>query len=64
MKDNSSSGGESQPTVGVIYKITNTLNGKIYIGQTRQSLNRRITEHKRDSSRGRPGIDVAIAKYG
>lgn len=62
MKDNSSSGGESQPTVGVIYKITNTLNGKIYVGQTRQNLNRRINGHKNSSVKR--GIDAAIAKYG
>ena len=50
--------------MGVIYKITCTLNGKGYVGQTRQKLGRRITEHKRDSSKGRPGIDAAIHKYG
>lgn len=50
--------------MGTIYKITNTLNGKAYVGKTRQSFKRRITEHKRDSSKGRPGIDAAIAKYG
>ncbi|MBR3746662.1 MAG: GIY-YIG nuclease family protein [Selenomonadaceae bacterium] len=50
--------------MGVIYKITCLVNGKSYVGQTRQKLNRRIIEHKRDSSRGRPGIDAAIAKYG
>ena len=46
MEDNSKSGVESQTAVCVIYKITNTLNGKPYIGQTRQKLNRRISGHK------------------
>ena len=67
MEDNSNSAVESQQANGahgVIYKITCLVSGKIYVGQTRQRLNRRITEHKRDSSRGRPGIDAAIAKYG
>ena len=62
MKDNSKSGGESQSAVGVIYKITNTLNGKIYVGQTRQKLSRRINGHK--SSKKIFGVDAAIAKYG
>lgn len=73
MEDNSNSQGGCQPVspqtatqsaMGVIYKITNTIDGKIYIGKTKRTLGRRITEHKRDSSRGRPGIDAAIAKYG
>jgi group I intron endonuclease len=31
---------------GIIYKITNKLNGKVYIGQTIQSFKRRIRSHK------------------
>jgi group I intron endonuclease len=31
--------------VGIIYKVTNKLNGKIYIGQTTQTLKRRIASH-------------------
>ena len=62
MEDNSKSGVESQTAVGVIYKITNTLNGKSYVGQTRQKLNRRISGHK--SSKKKFGVDAAIAKYG
>ncbi|MBR1645271.1 MAG: GIY-YIG nuclease family protein [Selenomonadaceae bacterium] len=45
---------------GVIYKITNKLNGKIYIGQTTQTLNRRIGQHKRANS----VIGQAIRKHG
>ena len=29
----------------IIYKITNTINGKIYIGQTIRTLDIRINEH-------------------
>lgn len=67
MEDNSKLQEESQQAsgaVGVIYKITCLVNGKAYVGQTRQSLNMRIGQHKRDSRRSRPGIDAAIAKYG
>lgn len=31
---------------GIIYKITNIINGKVYIGQTIQSFNRRIKSHR------------------
>ena len=62
MRDNSSSAVESQPRTGVIYKITNALNGKCYVGQTRQKLNRRLNGHK--SNKGKSAIDAAIKKYG
>ena len=32
---------------GVIYRITNTVNNKIYIGQTTREINERINEYKR-----------------
>jgi len=71
MEDNSNSQGGCQPVspqpatqsaMGIIYKITNTVDGKIYVGQTRQKLNRRISGHK--SSKKKTGIDAAIKKYG
>lgn len=50
----------------LIYKITNKINDKIYIGQTTQSLNNRIHNYKNDvkySKRSRKIID-AMKKYG
>lgn len=48
-----------------IYKITNNINGKIYIGQTKTSIERRFISHK---SAARRGINYilykAIRKYG
>ncbi|MBR5914145.1 MAG: GIY-YIG nuclease family protein [Selenomonadaceae bacterium] len=44
----------------IIYKITNLINGKIYVGQTKFSVEKRFKEHaKADSLIGR-----AIRKYG
>lgn len=48
--------------MGYIYKITNNLNGKVYIGQTRTTIKERIRKHCMTTER--PGIDSAIAKYG
>jgi group I intron endonuclease len=50
-----------------IYKITNTINGKIYIGKTERTVEERFSEHLKDSSRRtfekRP-LYSAIRKYG
>lgn len=46
----------------VIYKITNLVNGKIYVGQTRQPLYKRWYRHTHKS--GCFAISNAIAKYG
>ena len=45
---------------GVIYKITNLLSGKIYVGQT-VNFQHRIHCHKCSN---RTGVDAAIKKYG
>lgn len=52
--------------VGIIYKITNLINGKIYIGQTIQSLKRRFNNHKATSNSDSPKqyIHRAIRRYG
>lgn len=47
---------------GIIYKITNTINGKVYIGQTTASLRKRFSGHKWKGSTSR--ISKAIKKYG
>lgn len=38
---------------GRVYKITNTVNGKIYVGQTKTSLTKRFTSHKCESKKER-----------
>lgn len=47
--------------IGIIYKITNTINGKIYIGQTTRTLKQRMAEHKSSTD---TAIGHAINKYG
>ena len=60
---NNISGVDCQPVaMGVIYLITCRINGKPYVGQTRQKLERRISQHK--SGKGKSAVDIAIAKYG
>jgi group I intron endonuclease len=52
--------------MGVIYKITNTVNGKVYVGQTCAPLERRWREHKGDA-RTRTTcryLHAAMRKYG
>ena len=49
----------------IIYKITNIINGKIYIGQTVKSINRRWYIHKRNANKGiKNKFYNAICKYG
>ena len=49
--------------MGYIYKITNTVNGKAYIGQTIQKLENRIKHHLNGNS-GSVILKRAIDKYG
>ena len=46
-----------------IYKITNNINGKVYIGQS-NSIQRRFSEHQNRGAASRIPVDVAIQKYG
>lgn len=47
-----------------IYKITNLINNKIYIGLTTKTITERFYYHLRDSKLAKSGIDSAIRKYG
>ena len=52
---------------GFIYKITNTINNKVYIGKTLSSIEKRFAEHKEDSHRPQEQIRPlyrAMNKYG
>lgn len=48
-----------------IYKITNNINGKVYIGQTIGTIEKRFNEHKRDAIKGcQYSLHRAMRKYG
>lgn len=49
---------------GFIYIIRNTINNKVYIGQTRTSVNQRWKEHLRHAKYGDQVINRAMKKYG
>ena len=51
--------------MGSIYKITNTVNGKSYIGQTIHDAEKtRIRDHLKDNNRGSQLVRLAVKKYG
>lgn len=45
----------------IIYKVTNRINGKVYIGQTVRNLQERMEEHARHTN---TAFDKALRKYG
>lgn len=49
---------------GFIYIIRNTVNNKVYIGQTRTSVEQRWREHLRHAQYGDQVINRAMKKYG
>ena len=50
--------------IGFVYIIKNTINSKIYIGQTRTSVKQRWMEHLRHSKYSVYPINKAMKKYG
>lgn len=50
--------------MNTIYKISNTINNKFYIGQTCNSLQRRFIEHKRAGEKQCIKLHYAFNKYG
>ena len=48
----------------IIYKATNTINGKFYIGKTKGTLEKRIQSHKLASNKKKWLFYNAIKKYG
>jgi group I intron endonuclease len=58
--------GKVKSMKGIIYKATNTVNGKVYIGKTERTLSQRKSEHKymaKVNDRRSP-FQIAILKYG
>ncbi|HEY5235750.1 MAG TPA: GIY-YIG nuclease family protein, partial [Rhabdochlamydiaceae bacterium] len=50
---------------GTIYKLTNMVNGKLYVGQTDSTLEKRWSKHVRTAKLGSPfALSRAIRKYG
>ncbi len=50
--------------IGIIYCIENKTSGKKYVGQTKQTLNRRWLGHVHSSEKARSAIHKAICSYG
>jgi group I intron endonuclease len=48
----------------IIYKITNLVTNKIYIGQTSKTIKRRLQLHINDSKRSNTRLSNSIKKYG
>jgi len=53
---------DHKPT-GIIYKVTNLINGECYIGQTTQTLNQRRSAHIRLSKKGGYKFHNALNKF-
>ena len=51
-------------TIYSIYKITNKVNGKQYIGYTSVAIKKRFSQHIQRSKKSNDGVHGAIQKYG
>lgn len=49
--------------MAIIYKITNNISNKSYIGQTKRTLAERWREHRKDKKRYSSHFSNAISKY-
>lgn len=49
---------------GLIYKLTNKINGKIYVGQTKKSVEKRWKQHVNHAKNSDGPFQKAIRKYG
>lgn len=47
----------------IIYKVTNKINNKVYIGQTVHTLNYRMAQHYKDARRDNYYFHNALNKY-
>lgn len=47
-----------------IYKITNTVTGQLYVGQTSRTINERFGDHVKNSKTGTTYLYSAMRKYG
>ncbi len=57
--------GEGKAAVGYVYLITNTVNGKQYVGQTTLPISRRWVQHRSSAKKGSGfALHAAIRKYG
>lgn len=50
--------------MAIIYKITNSITGQIYIGKTHRTIADRFSDHKQNSKKGTTYLYSAMRKYG